>query len=115
MANITNVSKQAMFAAMINSFIAMYHVLFCDAETPMERKLYEARTRKILTYSNLIASSSNLIYVGITKDFKSLDVGGLLVTLYRLIRDVQFIREIKREFIFGSYRELIRGPETTIK
>lgn len=110
MANVLKVSSQVEFATMINSFIAMFHFLFCDAETPKERKLYEVRTRKILTYSNLIASTSNVIYVAITKDFKSLDIGGLLVTLYRLVTDVKFIRQIKREFIFGSYRDLIMNP-----
>lgn len=110
MANILTVAKQALWATLINYFIAIFHGIFCDAETARERQLYEVRTRKILTYSNLIASTSNVIYVAITKDFKSLDIGGLLVTLYRLVTDVKFIRQIKREFIFGSYRDLIMNP-----
>lgn len=75
----------------------------------MDRKLYEVRTRKILSYSNLIATSSNLAVVAITRDMQKLDIGGMAVTLYRLITDVKFIRKIKEEFIFGSYREMIMG------
>ena len=75
----------------------------------MESKLYEVKTRKILSYSNLIASSSNLAVVSITKDMKLLDLGGLGVTIYRLITDKKFIRQIKEEFIFGNYRDLIMG------
>jgi len=49
------------------------------------QSLYEVRTRKILTYSNVLATGSNVIYVALFKDLTRLDVGGMLVTLYRLI------------------------------
>lgn len=73
----------------------------------MERNLYEVRTRKILSYSNLIATSSNVAVVAITKDMQKLDVGGMAVTIYRLITDAKFIRQVKEEFIFGRYRDMI--------
>ena len=75
----------------------------------MEYKLYEVRTRKILSYSNLIATSSNIAVTAITHDMANLDVGGIAVAIYRLITDVKFIRQIKEEFIFGSYRDMIMG------
>ena len=77
----------------------------------MERKLYEVRTRKIISYSNLIASFSNVAVVAITKDMKKLDVGGIAVAIYRLITDAKFIREVKEEFISKSYRDLIMGED----
>lgn len=109
MANVLAVAKQATYAAMINTLIAMFHGMFSDAATDMERKLYEVKTRKILSYSNAVASSSNLAVVAITRDFHLLDLGGLAVTVYRLITDAKFIRQVKEEFIFGSYRNLVRG------
>lgn len=109
MANVMTVFKQAAYASLINMLIAMLHGLFSDAETLMERKLYEVKTRKILSYSNLIASSANLAVVIITRDFSKLDLGGLAVAIYRLITDKKFIQQIKQEFIFGSYRDLIMG------
>ena len=65
----------------------------------MDNKLYEVRTRKILLLSNLLASSSNLVYVDLTHDAKKLDVGGILITITRLFSDVRFITKIKQEFI----------------
>lgn len=109
MANILTVGKQASYAMFINSVIAMIHGLFYDGSTPKDRKLFEVRTRKILSYSNLIASSSNLAVVAVTRDFHNLDLGGLAVTIYRLITDSNFIKKVKEEFIFGNYKELIMG------
>ena len=109
MANVLTVGKQMTYSAFINSLIAMIHGLFFDGDSPMDRKLYEVRTRKILSYSNLIASSSNLAVSLITQDFYKLDLGGLAVTVYRLITDKKFIRQVKEEFIFGSYRDMVMG------
>ncbi len=109
MANAVTVGKQASYSMLINSMIAMIHGLFCDADSMMDRKLYEVRTRKILSYSNMIATSSNLAVVAITRDMNKLDLGGLAVTIYRLITDAKFIRKVKEEFIFGSYKDMIMG------
>lgn len=75
----------------------------------MDRKLYEVWTRKIISYSNLIATSSNMAVVAVTGNMQKLDVGGMAVTIYRLITDAKFIREVKEEFIFGNYRQMIMG------
>ena len=79
--------------------IAMMHRLFYDESIELSEKYYEVRTRKILSYSNAMASSSNLIYVALSKDVSKLDVGGLAVTLYRLVSDGRFISQLKREFL----------------
>lgn len=107
MANISAVCKQVSYSAFINSIIAMLHGMFYDGESDI--KLFEVRTRKILSYSNLIATSSNLAVVSITKDLKKMDLGGLGVTIYRLITDSKFIRQVKEEFIFGTYKNMIIG------
>ncbi len=104
MANVITVGKQATLAALINTLIAMIHGLFYSGTSNMDRKLYEVKTRKILSYSNLVASSSNLIAVALTGDIALLDLGGLAVTVYRLIIDRKFINQVKREFVYGTYR-----------
>lgn len=117
MANIVTVGKQMTFSVFINTMIAMLHGLFYDASVEYSRKTYEVRTRKILSYSNIIASASNLIYVGTNVSLgnesalKSLDIGGLIVTLYRIATDAKFIRQMKREFIEREFFALIRGSE----
>lgn len=109
MANVLNVGKQASYASMINFFIAMIHGLFFEGSSHMDRKLHEVKTRKILSYSNLVASSSNLAVVAVTGQMNLLDLGGLGVTIYRLITDAKFIKQVKEEFVFGSYRDMIMG------
>lgn len=109
MSNIVTVGKQMSYSILINSLIAMIHGLFYDGSSKMDQKLYEVRTRKILSYSNLVASSSNVAVVAITGDFNKFDLGGLAVTLYRLVTDRKFIREVKEDFIFGSYKDMVMG------
>lgn len=117
MANIVTVGKQMTFSIFINSMISMLHGLFYDESVEYSRKAYEVRTRKILSYSNFIASASNLIYVGANVSLgnenalKSLDIGGLAVTLYRIATDAKFIRQVKREFIEQEFFAQIRGSE----
>lgn len=112
MANVVAVGKQASYSMLINSMIAMIHMLFCEGEDEMDRKLYEVRTRKILSYSNLVATSSNAMVVAATGDLTKLDLGGAAVTIYRLITDASFIREVKEQFIFGNYRSIIMGDSS---
>ena len=78
--------------------IAFVHRLFFD-ESVDDTKFYEVRARKILLYSNCIASVSNVIATVITKDLRKLDVGGLIVTVIRLFSDIRFITRVKEEFI----------------
>jgi hypothetical protein len=114
MANIATVGKQAAYAILINTLVGMIHYLMHDFNKGESRKLYEVRTRKILSYSNYIASASNLLYVTISAAFgnetafRKLDIGGFIVTLYRLISDSAFIQKIKEEFIFGNFRAKIQ-------
>ena len=41
---------------------------------------------------------------------KQLDIGGLVVTIQRLINDTEYIRRIKEEFVFGGFNKKIQGP-----
>ncbi len=117
MANIVTVGKQATYSIFINAIISMLHGLFYDESVEYSRKIYEVRTRKILSYSNFIASASNLIYVGANVSLgnedalRSLDIGGLLVTVYRIATDAKFIRKVKQEFIEQEFFAQIQGSE----
>ena len=121
MANIIQVGKQASYAAMINMLIAIIHRLLYDGETEMDKKLYEVRTRKIIMYSNIIASTSNVIWVagnvlaGNEKAIKDLDIGGIIVAIHRTINDVAFIKKIKEEFVLGNFDKMIQGEELQLQ
>ena len=103
------------YSILINALVGMIHGFFYDANVDGSRKLFEMRTRRILVYSNVIASSSNLLYVGANmavgnKDaLRKLDVGGLLVTVYRIATDLKFQSELKHEFVKNEYFDMIQG------
>ncbi len=121
MGNVVKVSNQAGFAVLINSLIGMLHGLFYDESVHGSWSLYSVKTRKILSYSNLIASLSNVIAVAIgtaigiasdnpeavRKSLNYLDIGGFIVTVHRLITDQKFITEIKKEFITNEWQNAV--------
>lgn len=113
--DIALIGTQAILSIMINSIIASIHGLYYDPRECANRDLYDVKTRKILDYSNAIATSSNLIWVGTNvalenyKVVQDLDIGGLLVTINRLITDVEYIQQIKHEFVYGSFNKMIKG------
>lgn len=126
-ANMLTVGKQAAYAILINTLIAVIHGLFYE-ESFGARNLYDVRTRKILTYSNLIASASNIIAVAVMEAIsvftsnaelgksalRYLDVGGLAVTIYRIVNDRKFIREVKQEFLEKEFYNLVMGEKIDI-
>ncbi|WP_277056808.1 hypothetical protein [Treponema socranskii] len=123
MANILTVGKQVAWASAINMLVAMIHRMTFNAERDGDPKLYEVRTRRVVTYSNVIASASNVLAVGIAtgigiaaeneklvrRSLRKLDIGGLLVTLYRLISDYKFISDLKQEFILNNFDKMVQG------
>jgi len=109
--NIAIVGKQAMYSILINMLVAMLHGLFYDESIHGDVKLYQVKTKKILSYSNAMASASNIIYVALSQDYRKLDIGGFIVTLYRLITDYKFINEIKFEFLEKEFYNIVMGQE----
>lgn len=115
--NLLTVTKQASYSILINLIISFVHRLFYNEEKDISLDFYKVRTRKILLYSNLMATSSNVIQVGVrtylgdNSALKQLDIGGVLVTIYRLISDTTFINTVKKEFIINSFNKKIRGDE----
>jgi hypothetical protein len=94
-----SVTRGASMSMFINSLIGLIHQLFYNEKNHGSKELYEVRTRKILLIANTIVSSSNIIYVALSRDLKKLDLGGILVTIYRTISDLSFIGRIKKEFM----------------
>ncbi len=114
MASVYTVGKQASMSIIINEIIRRIHqLIICHIEKDVDMNLLEVRTRKILSYSNIIASTSNILEVGIRTALKDssainkLDIGGLGVTIYRVISDTKYQKRIKHEFIINKWNELL--------
>lgn len=119
--DLVKVGASAGLATLINTIISTVHLLMYDEAKYSSQDVYSVKTRKIILYSNIIASTSNVIWVagnmiaGNEGAIKELDIGGLLVTLHRLMTDTKFIREVKEEFVFGKFNKMIQGDELSLK
>lgn len=118
MASAVTFGKQMSYAMAIDALIGMTHGLFYDPAQDGARRLYEVRTRRVLLYSNLMASASNVVVtavsaaVGDAKDAsRLLDLGGFANTVRRLIIDTKFIRDVKRDFLKNELYDRIVGDE----
>lgn len=120
MKDIAVVGTQAVGSILINMVISLIHGLYYDPEKYSNRDVYEVKTRKILLYSNLISSVSNVIWVGGNAiagnetAWKDLDIGGIIVTMYRLVTDTKFIQSVKEEFVLGGFINMIQGEELNL-
>ena len=100
--DIVKVGTSSKFAELINIIISTLYTLVHDFSDGTETELYSVRTRKIILYSNAIATGSNAILVGanvLGRDktlIKNLDIGGLIVLMKRLYSDTEYIRKIKK-------------------
>ena len=117
MKDIAVVGIQAVGAILINMVISLIHGLYYDPSKYSSRDVYEVKTRKILLYSNLISTASNVIWVGGNAiagneaAWKDLDIGGIIFTMHRLVSDTKFIQSVKEEFILGGFRNMIQGDD----
>lgn len=116
MATVFDMGRQFAYAVAIDTLIAIIHGLFFDPVEGISRNMYEIRTRRILTYSNLIASASNAI-AAVTVQFlgadgsKIADWGGYINTLHHIYSDHKFIYEIKKDFLKNQLYDRIVGSD----
>lgn len=105
--DLIKVGASAGISVLINTIISADHgckLMFQDDGQDFSKELYQARTRKIIMYPIVIASSSNIIASIAGKS--SLDIGGLLVTIYRVFNDTKFICKLEYEFINSGLNKL---------
>jgi len=96
---ITLVGQQAAIPLVINMAVGLLHGFMYNPDIDGPREFFEARTRKILLLSNLMASSSNVALTAGTEAWMKLDVGGLLVTATRAMQDVSYLTALEDEFM----------------
>ncbi len=115
--DLIKISTSAKISEMINLVICIFHTLTYDENNDGDARLFNFRTRKILDYSEAMATGSSLIttgirhYAGDDKAIKDFDFGGLLILLQRIWTDVPYMKELKREFIFSNYRHKLVDEE----
>jgi len=105
--DVIKIGASAGIDILINKMIEMLHgCMILDASSEIDDKSNQVKTRKIILYSNAMASSSSIVAAAITQNYKNLDWGGVIVLLSRLFTDLNFIYDIKRDFIRTGLGEL---------
>lgn len=113
-ANVRTITEQVELSILINYIIAGLHFL-CKPKD-VKNNFYECRTRKILTYSNLLATSSNIIYttiigpyIGDANAMRKIDIGGMGVTFLQAISNTKLQYKVKGEFIKSNLHNMIQN------
>lgn len=57
----------------------------------------------------------NLVYTGIIKDWKKLDIGGLLITLWSLFTNARKINDIKLSFVNNVLDNALKKEEDEVQ
>ena len=97
--SLTLVGQQAAIPLVINMAVGLLHGFMYNPDVDGPRAFYDARTRKILLMSNLMASSGNVALTATTEAWMKLDLGGLLVTATRAMQDVSYLTALEDEFL----------------
>lgn len=112
--------KSAAQSITINLLIGALHKFFYNPTKDHGQELYNVRTRKIILYSNMIATSSDVVqtaikaYSGDVNAIKEFDLGGFLVTMYRLVTDVSMITKIKENFLMNEWDRIIESDNNIL-
>ena len=93
------IEESADINILLNMIVGLVHGVQYNEKTDENKELYEVRTRKILSISNAIGSSSNIIRTVIEKKPQDLDIGGLLITISNLVANHKFMAKVKQEYI----------------
>lgn len=99
MSDLTLIGKQAALPLVVNMVVGLLHGMRYNPETDGPRQFYDARTRKIILLSNLMASGSNLAFTIAGEQWAKLDIGGLLISGIRTIQDMAFLTNLEDHFI----------------
>ena len=105
--DLKQIGTSAILSFLINVIIETIYMLCL--ETDEESDIRKAKIKKILSISNSIASSSNVLFVSLTKNVNKLDIGGIGITLVTLLNSNEFIMQMKQEYIRKNYESLVMG------
>lgn len=103
--DLKQIGISAGLSLLINLVIEAIYLLCYDVEEDISIK--RVKVNKILSISNTISSSSNILYVALTKNISKLDIGGIGVTMLELLHSASFIRDIKQEYIRNRFENIV--------
>ncbi len=111
LANTMTVSAQVLVSEFINFIVSILYGFVLDCkQKDLEPEIRKVKTDQVIMISNTLASMVDIGYVVATKDLKMLDIGGISNTLYHLVFDMQYRRNIEEKYIIdGIYKQMDGG------
>ncbi|MDO4467363.1 MAG: hypothetical protein Q4C49_10245 [Bacillota bacterium] len=104
-ANVKQIGKQGGYALLINMIILCLYSVYKYGD--INKGFIKVKAYKIIEIAGIIASSSNIIQVLLTKDIKKLDVGGMVVTVSTIIKSKDLQNKLKQEFLCVELKNLV--------
>lgn len=105
--DLKQVGISAALSALINFITEAIYLLCVRSDDSLDIK--RVRIKKILSIADVIASSSNVLYVALTENYSKLDIGGIGVTMLTLLNSLDFTCKIKQEYIRDNFAKLVEG------
>lgn len=100
-----HIGVSAVLALLINLIIEIIYMFCFDTKDDFELK--KVKVKKILSMSDVMAFSSNILYVALTKNMEKMDIGGFTVTFITLLHSGDFIKKMKQEYIRNEFETLV--------
>lgn len=111
--NIKMFEKEFFLSIFIDFIIRALHKFSYNEKIDGAKELYEVRTKKILLYSNEIATTCSILNVAVRacmgdiSAYRHFDFGGATNTLFHVLNDPIKIAEIKSEFLISKQCDYI--------
>ena len=90
---------------LINVIIEAIYLLCVDSQESFDIK--RVKINRILSIAGVISSSSNVLYVALTKNISKIDIGGISVTMLELLHSQEFISKVKQEYIKSHFEKIV--------
>ena len=92
-------------AILINIIIETIYMFCLKADEDVD--IRKIKIKKIQSVSEVMATSSNVLYVALSKNVSKLDIGGIGITMFTLLNSQKFIQEMKEEYIKKCFNEVV--------
>lgn len=103
--DLKQIAVSAGISILINAVVEGIYLLCIDTIDDLD--IRRVKINKILSMAEVISSSSNILYVALTKNMSKVDIGGISVTMLELLHSQQFISKVKQEYIKRNFEQIV--------
>lgn len=100
------IGSQFLFSKIIDFILIIYREIEYK-NFKVDKRIYQAKTQKMILLSNTIASSTNIVKTLLTGQLYSLDMGGIINTLINFFTILDKLSNLKQDYMFNNFRELL--------